>query len=318
MNAGSASMSNGGGERPEISTLAWVRAGIVAALIVLAYQGPIRHYLVARWMADGNWSHGWLIPAFSLYFLAGQREALGRCRPAPNYWGAVILAGSLTVYFWSAWWARMAYPQTLSLLGTIFGATLLMGGGPVVRIAWFPILFLVFAIPLPQAVYVELTRPLRELASWVAAAVMPLFVTGLHTEAQAVVIDYIRPGAPPGQLNVEEACSGMRLMMAFVTLGAAMAYLGDRPLWQRGVMLAACLPIAVFCNAIRVTVTGLLTILGFPEYAQGTPHQLLGIAMLVVALGCYSLVGYVLGHLYVENEASSENDGDPPRPGGTE
>lgn len=293
---------------PGISTSAWVRAGIVAGLIGLAYWGPIQHYLVARWMNDGNWSHGWLIPAFSLYFLSQRREDLAACRPKANYWGAVLLTASLVMYFWSAWWARMAYPQTVSLLGVILGATLLMGGWPVMRIAWFPILFLGFAIPLPQGMYVELTRPLRELASWVAAAVMPLFVTGLHTEAQAVVIDYMRPGFPPGQLNVEEACSGMRLMMAFVTLGAAMAYLGERPLWQRLVMVAACLPIAVFCNAIRVTVTGLLTILGYPEYAQGTPHQALGIAMLVVALGCYSFIGYVLSHLYVEARAESESD----------
>lgn len=290
-----------------ISTLAWARAGIVAALVGLAYWGPIQHFLVARWMNDGNWSHGWLIPAFSVYFLAQRREDLAACRPRANYWGAAILVTSLGVYFWAAWWARMAYPQTVSLLGVILGATLLMGGWAVLRITWFPIAFLAFAIPLPQGLYVELTRPLRELASWVAAAVMPLFVTGLHTEAQAVVIDYMRAGFPPGQLNVEEACSGMRLMMAFVTLGAAMAYLGERPLWQRAVMLASCLPIAVFCNAVRVTTTGLLTILGYPEYATGTPHQLLGIAMLVVAMGCYSFIGYVLSHLYVEafSEAGS-------------
>lgn len=304
MNAVSLPMPNEGASPSGVSTLAWARVGIVAALVGFAYWGPIQHYLVARWMNDGNWSHGWLIPAFSVYFLAQRREELRACVPRANYWGAAILAASLVIYFWSAWWARMAYPQTVSLLGAIFGATLLMGGWAVLRIAWFPILFLGFAIPLPQTLYVELTRPLRELASWVAAAVMPLFVTGLHTEAQAVVIDYMRAGFPPGQLNVEEACSGMRSMMVIVSLGAAMAYLGERPLWQRVAMVASCLPIAVFCNAVRVTITGLLMILGYPEYAQGTPHLLLGLAMLVVATGCYLFIEYVLSHLYVE--ASSE------------
>ncbi|MCH7631918.1 MAG: exosortase/archaeosortase family protein [Planctomycetes bacterium] len=133
-----------------------------------------------------------------------------------------------------------------------------------------------------------------------AAAVMPLVVTGLHTEAQAVVIDYLAPGGLSGQLNVEEACSGMRLMMAFVTLGVAMAYLGDRPAWQRVIMVVFCVPIAVFCNTIRVTMTGLFLITGRTELAQGTPHQLLGIAMLVLALGMFALVGYVLANLFVE------------------
>jgi len=286
-----------------------VRIVVVAVLVLLVYWGPIRHYLVARWIADGNWSHGWLIPLFSVYFLVIRREELALCTPRANYLGAVILAFSLTAYFWSAWRARMAYPQTLSIVGTIFGATLLLGGWSVMRIAWFPILFLLFAIPLPQSIYVELTRPLRELASTAAAAMMPLFIPGLHTEAQAVVIDYMRPGMAPGQLNVEEACSGMRLMMAFVTLGVAMAYLGDRPLWQRIIMVASCLPIAVLCNAVRVTTTGLLTITGHADYAQGTPHQLLGILMLLIALGCYSLIGYVLSHLFVET--ADEADASP-------
>ena len=283
-----------------ISTVARIRIAVLAALILAAYWGPIRHFLVARWLADGNWSHGWLIPVFSVYFLVMRRDDLVRCVHRPNYLGAVILALSLAAYFWSAWRARMAYPQSLSLVGAVFGATLLMGGWGVIRVAWFPIAFLFFAIPLPKSTYVELTRPLRELASTVAAAVMPLFLAGLHTQAQAVVIDYVRPGMAPGQLNVEEACSGMRLMMAFVTLGVAMAYLGDRPLWQRIIMIASCLPIAVLCNAVRVTTTGLLTITGHAEYAQGTPHQLLGIMMLLIALGCFALIGYVLSHLFVE------------------
>ncbi len=277
-----------------------VRVLVVAALIFAAYWGPIRLFLVERWLVDGNWSHGWLIPLFSVYFLVMRREELARCTPKPNYLGAVVLALSLTAYFWFAWRARMAYPQSLSLVGTIFGATLLLGGWSVMRIAWFPIAFLLLAIPLPKPQYVELTRPFRELASTVAAALMPLFLPGLHTEAQAVVIDYVRPGMAPGQLNVEEACSGMRLMMAFVTLGVAMAYLGDRPLWQRIVMVASCLPIAVLCNTVRVTTTGLLTITGHAEYAQGTPHQVLGMVMLLLALGCYALIGYILSHLFVE------------------
>ena len=277
------------------------KIAILGALLFFVYWGTIRHTLVARWLNDGNWSHGWLIPAFSLYFLTTRREELCRSRPHRSYLGAVILAMSLAAYFVSAWRLRMAYPQALSIVGAIFGLTLLMGGWGVIRVAWFPILFLLFAIPLPQSIYVDVTMPLRRLASSAAAAWMPLFAPGLHTESQAVVIDYVMPGMSPGTLNVEEACSGMRLTMAFVTLGVAVAYLGDRPLWQRIVMVVSCLPIAVFCNTVRVTTTGLLYVYGHQELARGIPHQLLGILMLGIALGLFLAVGYVLGHLVVED-----------------
>ena len=282
-----------------------MRLAVVAALVVFIYWEPIRHTLISRWISDGNWSHGWLIPLFSVYFLATRREELLRCRPGHSYVGAVILAISLGAFFFSAWWARMAYPQALTLIGTLIGLVLLLGGWSILRAVWFPILFLALAIPFPHRLYFQVTTPLRIMASKAAAALLPLLVPGLHTEAQAVVIDYIRPGSPPGQLNVEEACSGMRLLMAFVTLGIAMAYLGDRPAWQRAVMIAACLPIAVFCNVVRVTTTGYLTITGHVDLAQGTAHQLLGLLMLLIALGLFSLLGYVLNHLFVESPEES-------------
>lgn len=281
----------------------WVRIGVVAALLIFIYWQPIRHTLVDRWIADGNWSHGWLIPIFSLYFLYSRREGLMRAVPNPTLWGAPVVAASLVAFFWSAWWGRMAYPQALTLIPILVGLVLLLGGWNILRVVWFPIAFLLLAIPLPHGRYFQLTTPLRILASKASAAILPYLIPGLHTDAQAVVIDYIRPGIPPGQLNVEEACSGMRLLMAFITLGIAMAYLGDRPLWQRLVLVASCLPIALFCNIVRVTTTGYLSIMGHRDLAQGTAHQLLGIAMLVLALGLFALISYVLNHLFVEDRA---------------
>ncbi len=288
-----------------------VQIAVVVALVVAAYWGVITGSLASRWLNDGNWSHGWLIPLFSLYFLHINRERLMLCRAKPSYLGAVVLAGSLVAMFFSAWVMRMAYPRALSIVGTIFGATLLLGGWNVIRVAWFPIGFLVLAIPLPHAKYVALTMPLREFASSAAAAIMPLFSPGLIAEAQAVVIDYIAPKTGSGQLNVEEACSGMRLIMAFVTLGVAMAYVRPRPNWQRVVMVFSCLPIAVLCNTIRVTTTGLLHIHGLETYAKGTPHQLLGILMLVIALGLYALIGYILSHLFIEDSEGTRADAAP-------
>lgn len=283
-----------------------IHVAVVAALMALIYLDPIRS-VTAKWMSDPNWSHGWLIPGFSLYFLFLQRRELRSIVAAPNYLGAVVLTLALAGYFVFAWVYPLSYPQALTLFVAIYGVMLLLGGWAVVRAAWFPVFFLLLSVPLPDRTYVEITRPLREIASKASAAVLPLLVPGLHADAQAVVIDYILPGGQTGQLNVEEACSGMRLMMAFVTLGLAMAYLGQRPLWQRLFMVACCVPIAVLCNAVRVTMTGYFTVTGRTTLAQGTPHELLGIAMLLLALGLYAAIGYVLSHLWVEVEEPITN-----------
>jgi len=292
-----------------IHPAARVQIAIVTVLLIVVYWAPIRGLLVSRWINDGNWSHGFLIPVFSLYFLYMRRDAFSLVRASPNYLGAVILILALAMYFSFAWVIPMGYPQGVSIVVSIFGLTLLLGGWPVVRVAWFPIVFLLLAIPLPHRVYVELSRPLREWSSMAGATLMPVFMSGLHTQAQALVIDYLTPDGRTGQLNVEQACSGMRLLMSFLTIGLAMSYLGDRPMWQRWVMVACCIPIAVFCNTVRVTVTGLLTVAGRTDLAQGTPHQVLGIVMLGLALGLFWLLGYVLSNLWVDVADDTQSEG---------
>ncbi len=282
-----------------------IRLAIVVLLLYLIYSGPFWQYLIFPWTHDSDWSHGWLIPIFSLYFLHRKRHELFRAAVKPSYWGAVVLLLSLAMYFSSAWLAKMAYPQVVSIVGAIFGVTLLLGGWAIMRVAWFPILFLLFSIPVPNRIYVSTTLPLRKIASSAAATIMPFFADGLYVETQGTVIDYVMPGLPPNQLNVEEACSGMRMMMAFVTLGVAMAYLGDRKMWERVLLLASCIPIAVICNMVRVTITGLLVVHGHPELAQGNAHAALGMSMLALAFGLYALIGYVLSNILVEEDVAN-------------
>ncbi|MFH0981202.1 MAG: exosortase/archaeosortase family protein [Planctomycetota bacterium] len=277
----------------------WVRALVIGALTLWVFWAPLR-VVAARWNSDSNWSHGWLVPLFSLYFLYTRREQIARTRTTSCYPGFVLFVLSLAGYFFFFVVKPFGYLQLLALVGVIFGIVLFLTGWAMLRIVWLPILFLCFANPIPDQYYVQMTMPLRMLTTQLSAMLLGL-IPGIELEVQGVIIDYFYKGNP-GSLNVEEACAGMRLMMAFVTLGVAMAYLGDRPTWQRVCMVLACIPISVFCNIVRVTVTGVLTVAGHNELAQGAAHTLLGLAMLPIALGLFALVGYVLKHLFVEEE----------------
>lgn len=281
-----------------LGIIRWVRPAIIGALLLGVFW-PTMCVVAARWSGDANWSHGWLVPLFSLYFLYTRRGQLARTETKTCYAGLAILLLALAAFFFFLGVKPFNYFQVLALVGAIFGLTLFLAGWGVMRIAWLPILFLCLANPIPDRYYVELTMPLRMLTTQIAQLPLSL-IPGIDLEAQGVIIDYTRDGFR-GKLNVEEACAGMRLMMAFVTLGVAMAYLGDRPTWQRICMVLVCIPIAVFCNLIRVTVTGVLTIYG-SDWARGTPHALLGLAMLPIALGLFALTGYILKHLFVEDE----------------
>jgi exosortase len=131
----------------------------------------------------------------------------------------------------------------------------------------------------------------------------------MQATASGVVIDVIYKGQrlePP--LNVAEACSGMRLLMAFLALGVAMAYLHYRPAWQRIVLLASTIPIAIFCNIVRVTVTGFIHIFVHPKYAQGIYHDILGLAMLPLAFGLYGFLVWFMSSLFIEEAEAGGGD----------
>jgi exosortase len=125
-------------------------------------------------------------------------------------------------------------------------------------------------------------------------------LSDLEASTSGVIIDVIYKGRNLEPLNVAEACSGMRLLMAFLALGVAMAYLHYRPVWQRIVLLACTIPIAILCNIMRVTVTGFIYVLIHPKYTQGIYHDMLGLAMLPLAFALYGFIAWFMSSLFVE------------------
>jgi exosortase/archaeosortase family protein len=105
---------------------------------------------------------------------------------------------------------------------------------------------------------------------------------------------------PVHTLNVAEACAGMRSLMTFISVGAAIAFLSSRPLWQKILITLSGIPIAIFCNVMRVSGQGLLDTYVSTELANGFAHQFVGMVMLIPAFFLLLLVCWVLDHLFVE------------------
>jgi exosortase len=278
----------------------YVKILMIGGLLCYLFRSEIR-MLVQDWLADSSWSHGFLIPLFSLYFINQHKHEILALQTRPNYLGVVFLVCVILFYFFNLVSpAGYAYFRSLSMLATLGAVVLFLGGWRLVKYTWLPIVFLIFAVPFPRRYYVSLTTPMQKLSATVAGALLDL-VGGMQTTVNGIVIDVVYKGRRlEPSLNVAEACSGMRLLMAFLALGVAMAYLHYRPLWQRFVLLASTVPIAIFCNFVRVTVTGFIFVLIHPRYTQGIYHDMLGIAMLPLAFGLYGFLAWFMSSLFVE------------------
>jgi exosortase len=280
-----------------------VQAILLAAVLTVHYWYVVKG-MSTIWRTNGDWSHGYIIPLFSLYYLYMRRDRMPRGLPAHGYasWaaGAVIIAVAFVLYLFSTFVVPSEYPKRISLVTTIMGVVIMTCGWPLARWSWFAVAFLIFAVPLPQHLYVQMTMPLRFIAANVSSALLNL-IPEMEAQARGALVEYLYR-MKPGTLDIEQACSGIRLMMTMMALGVAMAFVSERPVWQRLTMILACVPIAIFCNIVRVTTTGFLVVFGRDDLARGTAHTLLGLAMLFIAFGLYGALSYVLTHLVVESE----------------
>jgi len=284
-----------------------VQVVILAVILGVHYRHVIER-LVMIWSRNGDWSHGFIIPLFSLYYLYLQRHrmplGLQDRGVASRLVGAGLCVLAFTLYVYCTL-ARIEYPKSVALVMSVMGVVLMSCGWPWARWSWFAMAFLLFALPIPVRLYVQLTMPLRFIAAQVSAAMLSL-LPGMEAEARGTVVDYIYQGQVGTPLDIERACSGIRLLMTMMALGVAMAFVSERPLWHRLIMILSCVPIAVFCNIIRVTSTGFMVVLGQEELARGFWHTMLGLGMLLIAFSLYGGISYVLNHLLIESEPERE------------
>jgi exosortase len=287
----------------------FIKILIITGLFLFLFHSQISS-IIHQWLYDSNWSHGFLIPLFSLYFINQNKVELLNLKPqtqnsklkTQNYLGLLLLVCSILFYIFntvspSGW----AYLRSLSMLGALASIMLMLGGWILLRYTALSVAFLIFALPLPDRMYKLITAPMRQWAAETAAALLNL-AGGIEAVARGAVIDIIYNGKQlEPSLDVAEACSGMRLLMAFVALGVVMAFLHYRPAWQRIILMLSTIPIAIFCNIVRVTITGFIYVLAGAKYAQGIYHDTLGLAMLPLALGLYSFLAWFMSNLFVEH-----------------
>ena len=286
----------------------YIKIIIVAGLLIYLYYTAI-YSIVHRWISDSSWSHGFLIPFFSLYFLNQNKKEILSLETRLNYFGLIcLILCSIVLYPIILFRLKFGYAQQLILIPTIGSILLLFGGLKLIRYTWLPVFFLIFAIPLPASIYNDITIPMRKFAALLATGLLNL-VNGLDATVSGVVVDVVYKGVRlEPALDVAEACSGMRLLMAFLALGVAMAYLHYRPMWQRLILLASTVPIAILSNVVRVTITGFIYILWDPKYAQGIYHDMLGMMMLPLAFSLYGLVAWFMANLFEEEKSKLDED----------
>jgi exosortase len=278
---------------------AYVKIALLGALFVIVnyWQWPI---LVPKWLKEDDWQHGLAIPLFGLYLLYCRRHELLSAPRKGCWWGLVIMIGAALMEVIGFYPLCVAYIFHVGMVFLLFGLVLFMAGPKVMKVVWLPILFWILAMPLPPLLYNNIAFHLQNLAAKWSAVIMLIF--GVHVDVSGSFLTFASIAGKECNLEVAGACSGIHSLMAYLSLGVAMAYLQDRPVWQRIVLLLSIIPVAIFTNVLRVAITIEMYYLDHPELGDKFMHELTGLFMLVPTFLLLWLISWVLKRIFVEVE----------------
>jgi exosortase len=253
--------------------VAWL---LLAASCVVAYGG-VAARLVADWAADDNYSHGFIIVPFALYFAWERRLRFTETPRLPSLTGLLcVVAGLLLLVVGLLGAERFA--TRLSMVVVLVGAVAFMRGWAAVRVMAFPLAFLLLMIPIPAIIFNKIAFPLQLLASRVGETMLSALSIPVLREGNLIVLARTT-------LEVAEACSGIRSLISLMTLGIIFGYFVDERSTVRVLVAASTVPIAILANGVRVAGTGAAAHYFGDQAAQGFFHSFSGWLMFVVAFG---------------------------------
>jgi exosortase len=255
--------------------------------------------LVQGWSGDPQYSHGYLVPVVAIALVWVRRRRFASEPMEPSLWGIVLLLAGTAIRLGAAYLYYL-WPDYVSLLPILVGVCVALGGWPALRWAWPGLAFLVFMLPLPARVQDMLAMPLQWVATLAATYALQTLGVPAQPEGNVILLS-------EAQLGVVEACSGLRMLVAFVAVAAAVVLFLRPTWWQALVILASALPIAVVCNVARLVLTGVLYETAGEAVAQHVFHDWGGWLMMPLASGLLYLELLLLARLIivVPEEATS-------------
>jgi len=256
------------------SLLDWVVMAVTLAVAVVPFA-RVLNQLIGMWEFDPEYSHCLLIPVISAYLIFRERAAIARIPFRGSWLGvALLLAG---VGLWGV--AELSTIWTIeqyAFLVVLYGLVLALVGPQVFRRIRMAMLILLFMIPLPIFFMNSLSLHLELLSSAIGVDVIRLFNIPVYLDGNVIDLGVY-------QLQVAEACSGLRYLFPLMTIAFIVAYFYRAPFWKRAALFLASAPIAVLMNSLRIGLIGVSVAYWGRKMAEGVLHYFEGWVVFMVS-----------------------------------
>ena len=278
-------------ETPSPYTLAsipWVTLAWFGALLLVLFAETV-YGMVGEWFNNEEMGHGLFAPMIAGYVAWQDRDRILGAKLNPSWLGlGLVLMGFLAMI--AGIRGADFFIARMGFLVTLVGMLWTLGGTNLLKLLWFPLFILLFMVRIPAFIYTQITFPLQLLASRVAETLLTLI--GIPVLRDGNILEL-----PSQRLSVVEACSGIRSLMSLSLLSLVYGYVFDSKRWMRWVLLALSAPIAISVNALRVTLTGIMSEID-KDMAGGIFHSAEGFLMWGMAVGALLLTHNLINAVY--------------------
>ena len=256
----------------------WISVIVICVITgVVFYDGL--EWMVMTWARKEEYSHGFMIPAITLFLIWQKKDQLEKMTFDGSWTGFVVVLLGLMIFVLgelSTLYIIIQYSFIVVLLGLVLSVT----GWRVIREIWVPLAFLIFMIPLPPFLYQELSAQLQLVSSQIGVAFIRLFNISVYLEGNVIDLGSYK-------LQVVEACSGLRYLFPLASLAFISAYFFKTSFWKRCVVFLSSIPITIFMNSFRIGAIGVLVEYWGIAAAEGFLHDFEG---WVIFMSCTAIL----------------------------
>ena len=255
----------------------YVVGGLVVTLALLWSYWSTVVGLWRVWRGSDEFSAGLLVPVLALYVIWTRRDEFVSVAIKPALLAGTAMFALAQALRWFGLHRMYTSAERLSLVVSIAALVLLLLGWRWFRKLSPMLLFLLLMLPYPNAIQQKIGLPLQNMATNSAVFCLELVGTDVQKDGNVIGIGNTR-------VEVATACNGLRMIMAFFIVSGLVVLLAKRAWWEKLVVVVSSLPIALFCNTVRLTVTSLLFTVIHGQWLEQVSHDFGGYAMMPLAL----------------------------------
>ena len=280
----------------KINPIDWLRAVIYALCLTGAFYSALRQLIIHDWSRE-DYSYCALIPLVVLYLIWEKRYAVAAILPMPSWIGLVPLGIGILLFLIGDL-AGEYFTLYMSFWFAVSGLLWLHLGWKKIKTIWFALIIMLTMFPFPNFITQQMTFQLRLISSKLGVWLLHLYGLSAYREGNVIDIGFT-------QLQVVDACSGLRYVMPLAVLSLLLAYWFKAALWKRIVLFLSSIPLAILINSFRISATGMLYSMLGAKVAEGFFHGFSGWLIFLFALPCLLLIMIILRFLPPRSKQST-------------